>query len=377
MSDVNMGRHYPPLNRVREDMNSTAGNRKKFVIKVAALLACLKVRESPDEGDDGPSDNRTNLLFEFDKALNFEFGNMPIATKVLEQISSVDPAELLLDTLSDDELESAGHSMCDVDDDLFNDKDDEPSRSDIESGEGSDLSDTGRLDDEHGGAESDFAEGSDVSDKSYASDAEDDSDTDQAAKHEASKDGAQRYRKTPGEGAEAKNEGFVRKVPTSGVNSSLSFSRLSARNKFRRLYYDQNQKRLLVPYYTHPIYFIKSLPQRIDHQLQDANSTSVETPVVPPATSAPAFSRPPVGLPYIMSRRSSALAVLVLQLAVAAVKATSAAEILSQVPSCASGSPSNLIKLQRRWREPYTKRIQKHREGRKSNGRLSSAAASS
>ncbi|KAI3530638.1 hypothetical protein CABS03_15158 [Colletotrichum abscissum] len=248
---------YPPLNRVREDMNSTAGDRfiayimsclcgplqgKEFVIKVAALLACLKVRESPDEGDDGPSDNRTNLLFEFDKALNFDFGDMPIAIKVLEQVlmlaariweidapedavhpgilpatfdlcddsvsrnmlnmhccvrilfpdthestmhrtravfqmSSADPAELLLDTLSDDELESAGHPMCDVDDDMFNDEDDEPSRSDIEPGEGSDLSDTGRLDDEHGGAESDFVEGSDVSDESYASDAEDDSDT--------------------------------------------------------------------------------------------------------------------------------------------------------------------------------------------------------
>ncbi|OHE93918.1 hypothetical protein CORC01_10817 [Colletotrichum orchidophilum] len=189
---------YPPLKRVREDMNSTAGDRF-----IAYIISCL----SSDESDDGPSDNRTNLLFEFDKALNFDFGNMPIAIKVLEQVlmfsariweidapedtvhpgillatfdlcddsvkyaqhvlllfqmSPADPAELL-DTLSDDELESAGHSMCDVDEDLFNDEDDEPSRSDIESGEGSDLSYPGRLDDEYGGAESDFVEGSDVS----------------------------------------------------------------------------------------------------------------------------------------------------------------------------------------------------------------------
>ncbi|KAK0367402.1 hypothetical protein CLIM01_15241, partial [Colletotrichum limetticola] len=89
---------YPPLNRVKEDMNSTAGDRfiayiisclcgplqgKEFVVKVAALLACLKVREAPEEHDDGPSDNRTNLLFEFDKALNFDFGNMLITIKVL------------------------------------------------------------------------------------------------------------------------------------------------------------------------------------------------------------------------------------------------------------------------------------------------------
>ncbi|KAK1463835.1 hypothetical protein CTAM01_17078 [Colletotrichum tamarilloi] len=186
---------YPPLNRVKEDMNSTAGDRfiayiisclcgplqgKEFVVKVAALLACLKVREAPEECDDGLPGNRTNLLFEFDKALNFDFGNMLITIKVLEQVlmfsariweihapedtvhpgtlpatfdlcddsvsrkmlymyccvrvlfpdtheatmhrtravfqmSSADAAELFLDTLSDDELESGGHSMCDVD----------------------------------------------------------------------------------------------------------------------------------------------------------------------------------------------------------------------------------------------------------------------
>ncbi|KXH31841.1 hypothetical protein CSAL01_12589 [Colletotrichum salicis] len=251
---------YPPLKRVKEDINKTTGDRfisfiinclcgplqgKEFVIKIAALLACLKVLEAPEGRDDGPSGNRTNLLFEFDKALNFDFGNMTIAVKVLEQVlmfsarvwqthapedtidpgflptdfdlcddsvsrkmlymyccvrilfpdtheatmhrtravfqmSSADAAELL-DTLSDDELGSEGHSMCDVDEDLFDDEDDRPYRSDIsdiESGEGSDLSDNERSDDEQNGAELDFVEGPGFSDDDYASDTEgDDSDT--------------------------------------------------------------------------------------------------------------------------------------------------------------------------------------------------------
>ncbi|TQN68645.1 hypothetical protein CSHISOI_06967 [Colletotrichum shisoi] len=41
-------------------------------------------------------------------------------------------------------------------------------------------------------------------------------------------------------------------------------------------------------------------------------------------------------MPSITSRRSSALVLLILQLSVAIVKATSAAEVLSQVPTCAS-----------------------------------------
>ncbi|KXH63526.1 hypothetical protein CNYM01_14032 [Colletotrichum nymphaeae SA-01] len=240
---------YPPLNRVKEDMNSTAGDRfiayiisclcgplqgKEFVVKVAALLACLKVREAPEECDDGLPGNRTNLLFEFDKALNFDFGNMLITIKVLEQVlmfsariweihapedavhpgtlpatfdlcddsvsrkmlymyccvrilfpdtheatmhrtravfqmSSVDAAELLLDTLSDDELEAGGHSMCDVDEDLFDGEDDESYRSDmsdVESGEDPDLSEGGKLDDDHSN--------SDISDESYGPGAEED-----------------------------------------------------------------------------------------------------------------------------------------------------------------------------------------------------------
>ncbi|KAK1490788.1 integral membrane protein [Colletotrichum abscissum] len=67
-------------------------------------------------------------------------------------MSSADAAELLLDTLSDDELEAGGHSMCDVDEDLFDGEGDESYRSvmsDVESGEDSDLSEGGRLDDDH------------------------------------------------------------------------------------------------------------------------------------------------------------------------------------------------------------------------------------
>ncbi|KAK2037078.1 hypothetical protein LZ31DRAFT_600792 [Colletotrichum somersetense] len=245
---------YPPLDRVKEDINSTAGDRflayiisclcgplqgKEFVVKVAALLACLKVREAPDQPDDGLSDNRTNLLFEFDKALNFDFGNIPVVIKVLEQVlmfsariweihapedavhpgvlpgtlhlcedsvsrkmlymyccvrilfpdthessmhrtravfqlHTADAAELLLDALSNDGLESTGHSMCDVDEDLFDDEIDATSHSDTGSGEGSDMSGEDLLDDEYGGAESDFVQDSDVSDESSESDAEED-----------------------------------------------------------------------------------------------------------------------------------------------------------------------------------------------------------
>ncbi|WQF77128.1 hypothetical protein CDEST_02142 [Colletotrichum destructivum] len=189
---------YPPFDRVKEDINSTSGDRfvayvisslcgplqgKEFVVKVAALLACLKLRDAHEQPDDGPSDNRFNLLFEFDKALNFDFSNIPVIVKVLEQVlmfsarileihapedaiqpgllpatpnlcddsvsrkmlymyccvrilfpdthessmhrtravfqlNTADVSELFLNTLSDEELESAGHSMCDMDEDL-------------------------------------------------------------------------------------------------------------------------------------------------------------------------------------------------------------------------------------------------------------------
>ncbi|GKT43644.1 uncharacterized protein ColSpa_03825 [Colletotrichum spaethianum] len=186
---------YPPFDKVKEDINSISGDRfiayvisclcgplqgKEFVVKVAALLACLKVRKAHEQPDDGPSGNRTNLLFEFDKALNFGFGNLPVIVKVLEQVlmfsarimktlapedaiqpgllpanlpvcddsvsrkmlymycfarisfsdthessmhrtravfqlNTADASELFLDTLSDGELELAGHSMCGMD----------------------------------------------------------------------------------------------------------------------------------------------------------------------------------------------------------------------------------------------------------------------
>ncbi|TIC97885.1 hypothetical protein CH35J_006578 [Colletotrichum higginsianum] len=189
---------YPPFDRVKEDINSTSGDRfvayvisslcgplqgKEFVVKVAALLACLKLRDPHEKPDDGPSDNRFNLLFEFDKALNFDFSNIPVIVKVLEQVlmfsarileihapedaiqpgllpatlnlcddsvsrkmlymyccvrilfpdthessmhrtravfqlNAADVSELFLNTLSDEELESAGHSMCGMDEDL-------------------------------------------------------------------------------------------------------------------------------------------------------------------------------------------------------------------------------------------------------------------
>ncbi|KAK0367485.1 hypothetical protein CLIM01_15158 [Colletotrichum limetticola] len=230
-------------------MNSTAGDRfiayiisclcgplqgKEFVVKVAALLAYLKVRKAPKEYNNGLPGNRTNLLFEFDKALNFNFGNMLITIKVLKQVlmfsariweihapedtvhprtlpatfdlcddsvsrkmlymyccvrilfpntyeatmhrtravfqmSSADTAKLLLDTLSDDELEAGGYSMCDVDEDLFNGEGDESYRSDmsnVKSGEDLDLSEGGRLDDDHGD--------SNVLDESYGPGAEED-----------------------------------------------------------------------------------------------------------------------------------------------------------------------------------------------------------
>ncbi|WQF90535.1 hypothetical protein CDEST_15549 [Colletotrichum destructivum] len=189
---------YPPFDKVKEDINSTSGDRfvayvisslcgplqgKEFVVKVAALLACLKLRDAHEQPDDGPSDDRINLLFEFDKALNFDFGNIPVIVKVLEQVlmfsarvleihapedaiqpgllpatlnlcndsvsrkmlymyccvrilfpdthessmhrtravfqlNTADVSELFLNTLSDEELESAGHSMCGMDEDL-------------------------------------------------------------------------------------------------------------------------------------------------------------------------------------------------------------------------------------------------------------------
>ncbi|GKT81883.1 hypothetical protein ColTof4_14306 [Colletotrichum tofieldiae] len=90
---------YLPFDKVKEDINSTSGDwfvayvikclwgprqGKEFVVKVAALLACLKLRDTHEQPDDGPPDNRINLLFEFDKALNFDFGNIPVIFKVLE-----------------------------------------------------------------------------------------------------------------------------------------------------------------------------------------------------------------------------------------------------------------------------------------------------
>ncbi|OHE91422.1 hypothetical protein CORC01_13287 [Colletotrichum orchidophilum] len=190
---------YPPFDKVKEDINSDAGHRfvayvigslcgplrgKEFVVKVAALLACLKIRNAHGLPDGGLLGNRTNLLFEFDKALNFDLGNIPVVVNVLEQVlmfsariweihapeDAIQPGllppslnlyddsvsrkmlymyccvrilfpdthessmhrtravfqlntagapELFLDTLSDDELESAGHSMCDADEDLL------------------------------------------------------------------------------------------------------------------------------------------------------------------------------------------------------------------------------------------------------------------
>ncbi|KAI8278785.1 hypothetical protein K4K60_005945 [Colletotrichum sp. SAR11_57] len=92
---------YPPFDRVKEDINGTSGKRfidyvvsslrgslqgKEFVVKVAALLACLKVLEPPDQPDDYPADSRTNLLFEFDRALDFDFRNIPVIIRVLEQV---------------------------------------------------------------------------------------------------------------------------------------------------------------------------------------------------------------------------------------------------------------------------------------------------
>ncbi|KAK0367476.1 hypothetical protein CLIM01_15166 [Colletotrichum limetticola] len=90
-------------------------------------------------------------------------------TRAVFQMSSADAAELFLDTLSDDELESEGHSICDVDEGLFDGEGDEPYRSDmsgVESDEDSDLSEGGKLDDDYGD--------SDVSDESYGPGAEED-----------------------------------------------------------------------------------------------------------------------------------------------------------------------------------------------------------
>ncbi|KAI8218191.1 hypothetical protein K4K55_012970 [Colletotrichum sp. SAR 10_96] len=158
---------YPPFDRVKEDINGTSGKRfidyvvsslrgplqgKDFVVKVAALLACLKVLEASDQPDGCPADNRTNLLFEFDRTLDFDFGNIPVIIRVLEQVlmfsariweihapedavhpgilpatlnlNTADVSELLLDTLSDDEMGLAGHSTCDMDEDESDDEDD-------------------------------------------------------------------------------------------------------------------------------------------------------------------------------------------------------------------------------------------------------------
>ncbi|KAK1975300.1 hypothetical protein LZ30DRAFT_809034 [Colletotrichum cereale] len=226
---------YPPVDKVKEEINSTSGDRfvayvisclcgplqgKEFVVKVAALLACLKLRDAHDQPNDGPSDNRTNLLFEFDKALNFDFGNIPVIVKVLEQVlifsarileihapedaiqpgllpgnvriyddsvsrkmlymyccvrilfpdthessmhraravfqlNTADAFGLFLDTLSDEALESAGHSMCGMDESLS--------------------------DDEHAsssGIDSSFVGGLDVSEESTGSDTDDEDDVD-------------------------------------------------------------------------------------------------------------------------------------------------------------------------------------------------------
>ncbi|KDN63343.1 hypothetical protein CSUB01_10160 [Colletotrichum sublineola] len=193
---------YPPFDKVKEDINSTSGDRfvfyiisclsgplqgKEFVVKVAALLACLKLRDAHDQPDDGPPDDRINLLFEFDKALNFDCSNIPVIVKVLEQVlrfsagmleshapedavqpgllpptpyicddsisrkmlyiycclrillpdthessmnrtralfqlNDAEASELFLNPLSDEELESVGHSMCGVDEEGLSDE---------------------------------------------------------------------------------------------------------------------------------------------------------------------------------------------------------------------------------------------------------------
>ncbi|KAK2728878.1 hypothetical protein CKAH01_10706 [Colletotrichum kahawae] len=81
---------------------------KDFVVKVAALLACLKVLEAPDQPDDYPADNRTSLLFEFNRTLDFNFSNIPVIIRVLD----------------DDEMGLTGYSTCDMDEDESDDEDD-------------------------------------------------------------------------------------------------------------------------------------------------------------------------------------------------------------------------------------------------------------
>ncbi|KAF4487674.1 hypothetical protein CGGC5_v005961 [Colletotrichum fructicola Nara gc5] len=246
---------YPPFDRVKEDINSAAGSRfiehiisclcgplhgKEFVVKVATLLACLKVYGAPDEPDDMPSGDKINLLFELDKILCFDIDNMSIVIKVLEQVlmlsariwetqapddavhpgilptdfgpcddsvskkmlyiyccvrilvpdthessmhrtravfelNTADTSELLLDMLSEDELESAGHPACDLDEGLS--EDEFVKTSDSDSGRGSPLSGQSvECDIEFGGIsddDSDFVESSDASGESSDSDAGD------------------------------------------------------------------------------------------------------------------------------------------------------------------------------------------------------------
>ncbi|CAI0641328.1 unnamed protein product [Colletotrichum noveboracense] len=244
---------YPPFDRVKEDINGTSGKRfidyvvsslrgplqgKDFVVKVAALLACLKVLEAPDQPDGCPADNRTNLLFEFDRTLDFDFGNIPVIIRVLQQVlmfsariweihapedavhpgilpatlnvcdnsvsrkmlymyccvrilfpdthessmhrtravfqlNTADVSELLLDTLSDDEMGLAGHSTCDMDEDESDDEDDGSFLAESDFTAGSDSSNEELSDKDYHettNTDSEFREDSELSEESSGSD---------------------------------------------------------------------------------------------------------------------------------------------------------------------------------------------------------------
>ncbi|KAF3807993.1 hypothetical protein GCG54_00015378 [Colletotrichum gloeosporioides] len=170
-----------------------------------------------------PSRDKINLLFELDRMLCFDIDNIPVVINVLEQVlmlpariwetqarddavypgilptgfgpflvpdthessmhrtrivfelNTSDTSELLLDMLSEDELESVGHPACDLDEGLS--EDEFVGTSDSDSGGGlSLLEQSAECDDEYGGTsddDSDFIEHSDASGEGFDSDARD------------------------------------------------------------------------------------------------------------------------------------------------------------------------------------------------------------
>ncbi|KAK1973589.1 hypothetical protein LZ30DRAFT_743082 [Colletotrichum cereale] len=100
-------------------------------------------------------------------------------TRAIFQLNSADVSELLLDTLSDVELESGIHSMYGMDEDAYGDKYDGSSHSDSDFLGSSDSSNEGSSDNDYGetfNVDSEFGEDTDLSRESSESDADEDED---------------------------------------------------------------------------------------------------------------------------------------------------------------------------------------------------------